>query len=74
MYGGGDYSCSMAILLVLNPDTWCKDIESMGIGLIVHWCKALLGQISSIPHLIKYAHSLIEVEGQSLPPYIGCIV
>ena len=32
----GDHSRSMAILLVLNPDAHCKDIESMGIGLIVH--------------------------------------
>ena len=40
----------------------------MGIGLIVHWHKALLGQISSIPHLIRYIHSLMEVEGQSTAP------
>ena len=39
----GDYSHSMAILLTFNPDAWCKDIESVGIGLIVHWCKAPLG-------------------------------
>ena len=32
----GDYSHSMAILLALNPDAQGKDIESMGIGLIVH--------------------------------------
>ena len=64
----GDYSCSMAILLTLNPDAQCKDIESMGIGLIVCWRKAPLGQISSIPHLIRYAHSLMEVEGQSADP------
>ena len=64
----GDYSCSMAILLVLYPDAQCKDIESMGIGLIVHQHKAPLGQISSIPHLIKYAHSLMEAEGQSVAP------
>ena len=54
--------------IVLNPDTRCKDTESMGIRLIVHHCKALLGQISSIPHLIKYVHSLMEAEGQSIAP------
>ena len=59
---------SMAILLTFNPDARCKDIESMGIGLIVHQHKAPLGQISSIPHLIRYAHSLMEVEVQSTAP------
>ena len=65
----GDYSHSMAILLTLNPDAWCKDIESVGIRLIVHQCKAPLGQISSIPCLIRYAWSLMEAEGQSISPH-----
>ena len=43
-------------------------IESMGIGLIVHQCKALLGQAPSIPHLIKYICSLLEFERQSFTP------
>ena len=64
----GDYSRSTAILLALNPDAQCKDIESVGIGLIVCWHKAPLGQISSIPHHIKYTRSLMEVEGQSTEP------
>ena len=64
----GDYSHSMAILLALNPDTRCKDIESVGMGLIVCWCKAPLRQISSIPHLIRYVCSLLEVKGQSTAP------
>ena len=63
-----NYSCSMAILLTLYPDALLNDIESVGIGLIVHQCKALLGQISSIPHLIKYVCSLLEFERQSLTP------
>ena len=64
----GDYSCSMAILLALNPDAQCKDIESMDIGLIVCQCKAPIGQICTIPCLIKYACSLMEAEGQSAEP------
>ena len=64
----GDYSRSTAILLMLNPDTQCKDIESMAIGLIVHQRKALLGQISSILHLIRCARSLMEAEGQPTAP------
>ena len=63
-----DYSHSMAILLALCPDAWCNDIESVGIGLIVCQCKAPLGQISSIPHLIKYVHSLLKFEKQSVTP------
>ena len=70
----GDYSHSTAILLTLNPDTQGKDIESMGIGLIVHQCKALLGQISSIPHLIKYACPWWRQRGSLLALYVGCIV
>ena len=66
----GNYSHSMAILPMLNPDAQCKDIENVGIRLTVCWCKALLGQISSIPHLIRYVHSLLEVEGQSTTPYV----
>ena len=63
-----NYSCSMAILLTLYPDAQCNDIESVGIGLIVCQCKALLGKISSIPHLIKYVYSLLEFERQSVDP------
>ena len=65
----GDYSHFTAILLTLNPDTQGKDIESVGIGLIVCLCKAPLGQISSIPCLIKYTRSMMEAEGQSTPPH-----
>ena len=64
----GDYSSSTAILIALNPNAQGKDIKSMGIGLIVHWHKALIGQICTIPHFIKYAHSLMEAEGQSTEP------
>ena len=63
-----DYSRSMAILLTLYPDAWLNDIESVGIRLIVCQHKALLGQISSIPWLIKYVNSLLEFERQSLTP------
>ena len=57
----GDYSHSTAILIALSPNTQGTDLESAGIGLIVYQCKAPIGQISTIPHLIKYACSLMEV-------------
>ena len=37
-------------------------------GLVIHQRKAQIGQISTIPLLIKYAHSLLEAEGQSSKP------
>ena len=48
----GDYSCSTAILLVFTPDAQLKDIESVGIRLVVHWLRGPLGQISSMFNLI----------------------
>ena len=62
------YSCSTAILLMLYPDALLNDIESVGIGLIVHQCGAPLGQVSSIPQLIKYICSLLEFKRQSFTP------
>ena len=48
----GDYSHSTAILIALSPNAKGTDLESMGIGLIVCWHKAPIGQICTIPHLI----------------------
>ena len=64
----GDYSCSMAILVILSPNAQGTALKSMSIRLIVCWHKAPVGQIGNIPHLIKYACSLMEVEGQSSEP------
>ena len=63
-----DYSHSTAILLTLTPDSQLNDIESVGIGLIFCRCGAPLGQISSMPKLIKYIHSLLEFERASFTP------
>ena len=63
-----DYSCSTAILVALSPNTQGTALESAGIGLIIHQHKAPIGQLGNIPHLIKYAHSLLEAEGQSSEP------
>ena len=63
-----DYSCSMAILVTLSPNAQGTALESAGIGLIICQCKAPIGQLGNIPHLIKYAHSLLEAEGQSSEP------
>ena len=64
----GDYSHSTAILVVMSPNAQGTALESMSIGLIVHQCKAPIGQIGTIPFLIKYTHSMMEVEGQSSEP------
>ena len=64
----GDYSHSMDILIALSANAKGTDLETMGIGLMVCQCKAPIGQISTIPHLIKYVCSLMEVEGQSSEP------
>ena len=46
----------------------------MSVGIVVCWHKTPVGQISTILKLIKYAHSLMEVEGQSSEPmHIGSI-
>ena len=64
----GDYSHSTAILIVLNPNVQGTALESACIGLIVHQCMAPVGKIAKVINLIKYAHSLMEVEGQSSEP------
>ena len=64
----GDYSHSTAILIVLNPNAQGTALESTCVGLIVHQHKAPVGKIAKVLNLIKYAHSLMEVEGQSSEP------
>ena len=64
----GDYSHSMAILVVLNPSAQGTNLESASIGLIVRQCKALLGQISTIACLINYACFLMGAEGPYAQP------
>ena len=64
----GDYSRSMAILVVLSPNAQGTALDSTSIELIVHWHRTPIGQIGNIPHLIKSAHSFMEVEGQFSEP------
>ena len=64
----GDYSHSTAILIIFNPNAQGTALESMSVMLVVCRCKSPVGQISTIPKLIKYTHSLMEVEGQSSEP------
>ena len=64
----GDYIRSTAILIVLNPNMQGTALETTSIGLVVHQCKAPVGQIGTIFNLIKYAYSLMEVEQQSSEP------
>ena len=60
-----DYSHSMAILVILSPNTQGTALESVGIRLVICWHKAQIAQISTIPFLIKYAHSLLVAEEKS---------
>ena len=64
----GDYSCSTAISIVLNPNAQGTALESVSIRLVACQCKTPVGQIGTILNLIKYAHSLMEAEGQSSEP------
>ena len=49
-----DYSHNTAILLTFIPDAKLKDIERVGIGLVVCWHSGLLAPISSIQQFITY--------------------
>ena len=66
----GDYSHSTAILLTLNPDAQLKDIESMGIRLVVHQHGSLLAPISSIAKLISYIHNMLKFKRASSSPQV----
>ena len=72
----GDYSCSTAILLMLTPDAQLKEIESMGIGLVVHWHRVPLAPISSVAKLISYIHDIQKFEIASSSPQVMmyCII
>ena len=48
-----DYSHTMAILLTLIPNARPKDIEKVGIRLVVHQHSGLLAGISSMQEFIK---------------------
>ena len=64
----GDYSHTTAILILLNPNVEGAALESTSVRLIVWWCNGPVGHIHTIMKLIKYVHSLMEVEGQSSEP------
>ena len=64
----GDYSRSMAKLVISSPNTQGTALERVGVGLVICGHMALIGQLGNIPHLIKYTHSLMEAEGQSSEP------
>ena len=60
-----DYSHSTAILLVFIPDAQLKDIERVGIGLVICQCNRLLTPISSVDQFITYIHNALKLEGVS---------
>ena len=49
----GDYSHSTAILVILSPNAQGTALESVSIGLIVHWRKVPVGQIGNIPQVLS---------------------
>ena len=65
-----DHSHSTAILLALSPDAQLKHVESVGIGLVVHWHGALLAPISSMAKFISYIHKMMKLERRSATPKI----
>ena len=66
----GDYSISTAILLTLTPDAQLKDIESMGIRLVVRQCRAPLAPISSVAKLISYVHDMLKFKRVAFSPQV----
>ena len=61
----GDYSCSTAILILLNPNKEGTALKSANVGLIVRRCMGPVGQIDNITKLIRHARSLMKIEWQS---------
>ena len=59
----GEYSCSTAILVVLNPNNQGTRLKCASIRLIVRWCSGQVGQIDDILKLIAYAHSQLQGDG-----------
>ena len=57
-----DYSHTTAILLVFIPDAKLKDIERVGIGMVVCWCGGPLAPISSMDQFISYIHDALKLE------------
>ena len=55
----GNYSCSTAILIILNPNKQGTALKCTSVGLIVQRCMGPVGQIDDITKLIMHAHSLL---------------
>ena len=66
----GDYSHSTALLLAFIPNTQQKDIERLGIRLIVRWVKVLLAPISTMGKLFSYVHDTLKFERASSTPQV----
>lgn len=60
-----DYSHSTAILLIFVTDAKPKDIERVGIGLVVCQCSGPLAVISSTQQFISYIHDVLKQERAS---------
>ena len=66
----GDYSHSTVILLVFTQDTQLKDIESVGIGLVVCQHGAPLAPISAMSKVILYICDTLKFERVSSTPQV----
>ena len=64
------HCCSQttAILLAFIPDRHIQDIESVGIGNVIHRCGTPLGDISSISMMIESVQSILKTEGDKRRP------
>ena len=69
-----DYSHSTAILLVLVPNTKLKDIEKVGIGLVVCQHGGPPAGISPMQKFISYIHDVLQQERASHKPIVRTCV
>ena len=66
-----EYSCSMGILVILNPNHQGTGLKCMSVGLIFQWCNGNVGQIEDIPKLIAHTRSQLQ---ESKSPQTFCII
>ena len=61
----GEYSCSTAILIVLNPNKQGTGLKCVSVGVIIQWHNGPVGWIDDIPKLITYARFQLKGDRQS---------
>ena len=57
----------MAILLAFIPDPHLMDVERVGIGNVIQWCRSPLGDISSIQVVMESIRMVLDSERKKSP-------